>query len=56
MTRRPDWHGRLAALLMAAVGFVSTSGSASGAVSRSGGAIGMVAVPVPEATTASVAM
>ena len=41
---------------IATVGVVSTSGSASEAAARSGGAIGIVAVPVPVATTPSVAM
>lgn len=38
------------------VGLDSTSGSASAMAARNGGATGMVAVPVPEAVTASVAM
>ena len=37
---------------MATVGVVSTSGSASAAAARSGGAMGMVAVPAPEASHA----
>ena len=41
---------------IATVGWVSTSGSDTAAAARSGGPIGMVAVPVPEAVTASVAM
>jgi hypothetical protein len=38
------------------VALVSTSDSPIGAAARSGGATGMVAVPVPGATTRSVAM